>query len=455
MLKFLSIIVLIFSGNISFVEAQKPAWVEKILVDAEYYTGIGVSAKTASKEEYIKKTKDAALNDLASQIKIDISSEFIQSLSAKSGVVKENIASHLRTTTQEELEGYELVDTWENAKEYWVYYRLSKSHYQTQKEVKLKKAVSLSSDFFMKAKTAEKEMMPEKSLSLFLQALVPIEKYINEPLQIEYENSKIFLMNELYISIQHLLSEIKLEPNDNRYEASIGRPPVKQVEINASFIDGKGTQAPVTNLPLRITFLDGSGDYSSETVTDSNGVGKCQISRITAKKSNQTIRAEVDINRLINLNKESIIIRDILNSFMVPEAIITLHVAGLRIYIESNESLSGKNMEMFFIEPLIKKRLAEESYTFTDDLSKASVIIRVSAESRNGTRITALNVVTSFVDVTVSVSYTEGKELYKNMLSSIKGVGPDFNSAGLKAYEKAAATINDEIIPELIRIIQQ
>lgn len=122
----------------SLAIGKQPSWVTKRPIDKAYFIGIGVVKKSNSKE-YIQSAKNNALNDLSSEITVNISSELVDISIEKYGMNNDEIRSEIHTTTKADLEGYELVDTWENDYEYWVYYRLSKSLYQTQIELKKRK----------------------------------------------------------------------------------------------------------------------------------------------------------------------------------------------------------------------------------------------------------------------------------------------------------------------------
>ena len=59
-------------------------------------------------KDYIQMAKDAALNNLASQITVNISGEKIRAVIEKSGMVEDEFKRHIRTSTKAELEGFEL-----------------------------------------------------------------------------------------------------------------------------------------------------------------------------------------------------------------------------------------------------------------------------------------------------------------------------------------------------------
>ena len=338
--------ILFLLGSSAFIYAQKPAWVEKIPIDPNYYVGIGISDKSKERSDYIKSAKDNALNDLASQIKINISSEFIVKLTLITGVEEQTIASQIRTTTKEELEGYEIIDTWESKNEYWVYYRLSKSLYQEQKRIKLEKATTLSLDFFTKAKYSESQMNLDKALMYYFQAMNPLEKYIDEPLKVQYNNSEIFLMNELYFSVQNILSKIKLKPLENQIAAKVGQPLDKPLEIEVIYTSDAGSQSAGHSLPVRFQFTKGSGECTAEAITDMKGLTACKVVKISSKEKLQIIKAELNIHTLLSQSENSIIIQSIVKSFSVPGAEIVLNVSGLVVFLKSVELQFGQKLDI-------------------------------------------------------------------------------------------------------------
>ena len=116
--------ILTISLIFSFLLSNEPNWVQKDLMIKTFH-GIGVVSKYNS-ENYIQTAKNNALNDIASEISINISSELVDIMIEQSGMSEEQSRSEIQALTKADLEGYELVDTWDNGNEYWVYYKLSK-----------------------------------------------------------------------------------------------------------------------------------------------------------------------------------------------------------------------------------------------------------------------------------------------------------------------------------------
>ena len=132
--KLLPIILLLLFQSL-FAKTM-PDWVKSRPIDKNYYIGIGVAKKSKKNKDYIQYAKDSALKNLASEISVNISGEVISKVMEKNGINKEELISNIKTSTQAKLQGYELVGTWEDKNNYWVYYHLSKEKYKAQQKKK-------------------------------------------------------------------------------------------------------------------------------------------------------------------------------------------------------------------------------------------------------------------------------------------------------------------------------
>ena len=86
--------------------------------------------------EDIKIAQKNALQNLVSQIKVNISSQSQMVRMQKELNLKQDINSFIKLKTEDIIEGYEIIDTYTKGNEYWVYYSLNKELY---KEIKVKK----------------------------------------------------------------------------------------------------------------------------------------------------------------------------------------------------------------------------------------------------------------------------------------------------------------------------
>ena len=93
-------LITIFCIYNSLLFAQKPHWVDNRPVSNRYFIGIGFADKKKT-PNYREVAQAAALNDLASQISVNISSELIDIMTEYSGVSEEYARSTIIMSTKQ------------------------------------------------------------------------------------------------------------------------------------------------------------------------------------------------------------------------------------------------------------------------------------------------------------------------------------------------------------------
>ena len=84
-------------------EASKPSWLKDEPYRDGYYTGIGHSIKDGT-NNYIQSAKKSALDDLVSQIKVNVASTSILSFFETDKKIREDYEQIIKTTAADELE---------------------------------------------------------------------------------------------------------------------------------------------------------------------------------------------------------------------------------------------------------------------------------------------------------------------------------------------------------------
>ncbi|HGY55642.1 MAG TPA: hypothetical protein ENK44_08080 [Caldithrix abyssi] len=427
---------------------SKPNWIENRPVNDAYYIGIGYAQKDPGLGNYHQIARDNALKDLASEITVHISSSFIHTIAEQAGMIAEDVQSYVRSTTQANLEGYELVDKWEDDQEYWVYYRLSKAKYRSAKQQKLDKAASMGLDLFRKGKANEAEGKYANALIYYIQAFNPIQEYLGEPLQVEYDGSQIYLMNSIYSSIQDLLANLELQALQPNRKVKVGQALKKPLRVKAVYNGSK----PVSGLPLHFEFIRGKGSLIRQAITDRNGVGSSRVSKISATDRIQIIRVRPDLSSSLG-SGASKLVQNIVNHFSVPTTKFVLDVSGLTAYLDVTERPIEGAASVLYIEPKLKNALTGYGFAFTTNVAKADVMIKLNAAARKGAVMHDLYV--AWVDMNLSImDMSSGKEIYKNSFANIKGINLDYEKATVKAFENAAKKV-EEVLPAVIAQIQK
>lgn len=449
----LLLIVLLFLGMIQSSTAQekKPAWVNQRPVSSAYYVGIGISMKNDHPGDYQQIAKDEALRDLSSEITVNISSEFVMSLAEQAGLVAEEIQSQVRSSTQANLEGYEMAGAWENETEYWVYYRLSKSLYAENREARKEKALNLSRDMFGNAQRNDQAKNVASAFTFYVQAFTALEEFLGESMQIEYNGQSIYLQNEIFSALQNLVSQMEFQSTETKFTVKIGQPLKTPLAVSASFKDKNGFVQRLVNLPVRFSFVKGAGQIVERAHTDMNGAAYCQVASISATDKIQIIKAQPDVSGQ-GQESSTPLSQSLLKKLSLPETKYILSVSGLTIYIDANETHLGRTLDVPFVEPQLKNGLSSYGYAFTEDAAQADLMIELKAASRQGAEVYRL--FSAFVDVTLSVTdLSTGTEVYKDALNGIKGVSLDYDKAGMEALKNAGKKIA-ELLPDVIKKIQ-
>ncbi len=427
---------------------KKPDWVDRRPQKPDYYIGIAAAPKTGNPQEYMQRAKDAALNDIAQQIVVNINASQMSKLTEKMEGISEEYLSQIATSTKAELDEVETVDSWTGENDYWMYLRLSKSAYAQMKAEKIRKAATLALDLFTKAKSSEKSITIAQSLQFYLQSLSAVEKYIGEPLEVQYNGAKIFLGNELFSSIQSLLNQIEVKAKTAKIEAQVGVQVKNPVEVTATAIDGA---KPLSNVPIRFSFLRGAGDLVAVSKTNSSGIASTQIAKIIATDKLQMIKAEVD---LLSQVGNSTVFETLMKSFTIPNARIIVNVVNLAVYFEVAESILGNKLRLPRIEPIVKNSLSAQGYVFVDDVAKSNLMITIKADGRDGGEYQGLYTV--YVDAHLSVTdLNTGQEIYKTSISNVKGISINYDKAGSKAYDEIAEQIKNSALPKLLDQIRK
>ena len=272
-------VVLIISFTILVFDvafSQAPDWVNNRPTSRMYY--IGVSGADKSNTSYQKIAKRNALEDLLSEIRVTVQSVSILNQMDKNGTFREEYQSIIKSSVADEIENLELVETYEDEDYYWVYYRLLKAEYASQKERNREKAKKMALQFFDKAQNAEAANNYVTAIDFYLQSLLAIKAYWGENIEVAYGDQSIFLAVESYTQLQRLLDKINLVPSENTISFSSNQEN-KLLVITAEDQDDQA----IAKIPLLVNYLPARAQ-SKNYFTNENG--KANITLNVGNNSN-------------------------------------------------------------------------------------------------------------------------------------------------------------------------
>lgn len=415
-----------------------------------YFVGIGHAAKTGT-NNYVQEAKKSALEDLVSEIKVNISSTSVLTQIDNNKEFRERYEQMIQTTAADEIEEFETVDSWEDDKNYWVYYRLSKMRYREIKEQQKRDAVTLAMDYFTKAKQSERESNPIQALGFYYQGFRAVEKYLAEPITLTFEGKEMILTNEIYASMQKLLDDIQL--NATPSQLTLNRRVAQGSQSVMIHATSKSTKKAMADLPLKAAFEKGSGDVFPDYKTTQDGQAKILLTKIGSRELEQSVGVSVNLLAFAGQNPSPIFAL-ISSKMTLPKVSILMAVQRPVVFVTSVEKNFGNPRSTLQITNKIKNFLSTEGFEFTEDKSKAELVMNITSDSEKGAVSGSIYI--SYVTSVIHVSTAkDNKEIYATTLDRVKGFSLDHERASQEAYTKSLEILEKEKLPELLNAILQ
>ena len=430
-------------------DALKPSWLKDQPYREGYYTGIGHSVKDGT-NNYIQVAKKSALDDLVSQIKVNVASTSILSFFETDKKIREDYEQIIKTTAADEIQEFELVDAWEDANNYWVYYQLSISRYHQIKEEQKRNATLLAKDYYIKGVESEKAGQRLQAVSFYFQAFRSIEKYLGDPIRVTIDNRELLLVNEIYASIQKILQmiDVRVDPREILVNRRLTQ---SQFDVNARarFDDG----SVVASLPMKAHFEKGAGDIFPEYRTNEKGEARILITRISSMDAEQRVGIKVNIDALSGTSS-SPVYSLIAKTLKVPAAEVLLRVQRPVVFLTSEERSLGSRKANEQISNKLKNLLVNNGFEFTSNKSAADLWFDVHADSEKGA-VSGSIYITYLTGVIKVTAMKEGREIYATTLDRVKGYGLDYDRSSVDAYNKALEALEQERLKEMLNTVLQ
>jgi hypothetical protein len=430
-------------------EALKPGWLKTEPYQDGYYTGVGHSPKGGA-NNYVQAAKKSALEDLVSQIKVNVSSTSVLSTLEIDRKVQEQYEQIIQTTAADDIEEFELVDAWEDAGNYWVYYRLSIARYRQIKEEQKRNATILATDYLKKGKESEANNELLQAVSFYFQAFRSVEKYLGEPIRVTIDGNDVLLVNDTYASIQRILDKIQLrvEPSEIVLNRRVNQTD-HAVIANAFFKDGR----PAIALPLKAAFEKGEGNIFPDYTIDEKGGAKILINSIGSRDIEQVLSIKVNVDALSGTSA-SPIYNLISRTLNVPGAKVIMKVQRPVVFLSADEKSLGSMKANYQITNKLKNLLANNGFEFTEDKGTADLWFDIKADSEKGS-VSGSIYITYLTSVIKVTAMKENKEIYATTLDRVKGYGLDYDKSSVDAYNKALETLEKERVREIIASVLQ
>ncbi|HOZ15636.1 MAG TPA: LPP20 family lipoprotein [Tenuifilaceae bacterium] len=423
-----------------------PSWVQARPASQMYYVGIGSARKTNDANGYMQTAKQNALADLASDISINISSNSVLSAFESQQRFFEDYSSTIKADAQKELEGYEVVETWEDASTYWIYFRLLKETYRKITDDKKQKAAAKALDFYDKALQNIETGEVRVALVLLVKALEPIKPYFAETIMANYNGKDIFLGNEIVQSISTTLNKIAIT-GPRELKVKTGKA-LQQNELR--FFVNYNQSTPQKGIPLKASYTEKPITQNKST-TETNGYAGFGIDAVRSSKPIEKFKVNLDFEAIVSEATTDFTIRKVLARFNVPTFEVDINIVKPVFAIQSIEKNIGNLTTSSILAEAVKRKLVESSMPIVEKPNEADYVISIDASTvqiseSNGYKQAALT-------ATVSVKSIDGIEVYRKTLDRVLGSHFDIEMAGRNAYAEATKRVENTIMREIIEVV--
>ena len=452
MLKYLPIVFAVFmlASCASHKANKKPTWVNQRPVNDAYYVGVGIAQKNNNTQNYQQAAKKEALNDLISEIKVNVSSNSVLQSLQNNAEFKQQFESLVKITALNEIENYEVVDSWENADYFWIYMRLNKTQYADMRRKRMQNALARAEDFFTRAEELDVKTNYVQVLRLKLKALTAIQDYLNEDLQTFHKGRNVQLVNELISSIQKQLYLVSVKSKVGLLSGKVGKPIQHPFDVEVFFSDTSNGKLMVPYLPMKMIVEQGKMDFGAQTQTDQKGIASYSVARILARDPIQLLRLTADVQGTVKTDSINYALNNVLKNIDAPSTTLRVTVAPIKVFIEADEQNLSQKLASHPLETFIKKNLVIAGCNFVTNKQEADYVLKLTSNTKplgiiwGNMQSAALNMSVSLVD------NKNQAEIFKDGLQEIKGFQTTPETAGIDAYKIAEQQFYKNVYPRLL-----
>lgn len=430
-------------------EVQAPDWVRTKPVASMDYIGIGVAPK--NRPDYQETAKKNALNDLASEISVTVEGNSLLYTLDRKYKFEEEFTSTITTRTNERLEGYRLVDSYENAGEYWIYYRLDKAEHARIKQERKQKAIGQATDLYGRALTSLRNGDLRSAFDLDLRALMAMKEYWGENDQVTVQGRTVPLANELFNDLQRMAAGTRLAALPERCALDWANQFSRELLITATLAEGG---RPLGQLPITISYPGHTGQVSENRNTDADGRARTTIRRIDLGAAAPVVLVKLDAQALVSPDLDPAFVKPLMGSITIPEVRVPIDRTMPKVLFKGTERNLGRAVAEAPMAMALKEAMSAKGFRAVGSASEADLVVEVNADTREAGESNG------FFSVALdgSVRATDrrsGEVVYEGGKQGVKGIQLSYEKAGEDAYKKAGNVMRDELFPALMNTLFQ
>ena len=408
--------IIFFCFFILSCSSNSPSWLNSRPQDPLYWHGVGYAAFENNKNPN-SLAKEYAIQEISSQIKINISSEMNIVVTDFNGSIDNVVTSVMKSRVDLLLPELEFVGNFKDKSGIYFYARLNKSKYKAAM-AKLRENAKVTIIKYLKVAEDEFGLQSFKIIQKAWKEIIP---FTDEPIIVNLDGSDL----NLYSLIKEKI---------NKFDKRLILKGELEKELMKTFVDRNNsisievrdanTNKLLPGVPINISILD----TEQVIYSDEKGIVKKDIKPIFNPGSFE-IKFQLDKESIWSKDSHGLEFDPSLHS-------LSVNVLPANGNIISSEKNLGNLMEQNIIEPFLKKMLnAKLEYVE----SNPDFVIRVDSDTEERSkRVSDKHPYFVFGKALITfIEHSDDKEFFSTQVSNIKG--GDFDSreiAGLRSYDK-------------------
>ena len=439
-----SLILILFacgsSKQVNKIEDATPDWVKNYPVTENHYTGIGIANKSKNPENYIQVAQQNALQNLTSQIKVNISTQSVFVQMEREYGFEEEFKSDIIIKAEDYLEGYQLKGTHQSGDEYWVYYSLSKNKYTEVRQARMEEAIE-------QAKTlltfTTHKYSPKERYVHFVKALEVLKPFLSEPLTCQLDGRNVFLGSEIIAQFRSFMDNFRILSLNKKVKVMVGNK-LGELKFAVEF-----NKTRVENIPL--VFASDLIDVKPlSNVTDENGLFIALIPKITSTESVQKMQVGLNTEAWIKEATTDKFIKKLARGIKSHQITMPVYVYTPLVYVQSKEKYFGTLYRSQDLKFAAETALNKLGFNPTGKKNEAELFMQIEANTEKGRTQAGQKMFTAFLNMSIQVKDKNDMIVYSDQLNKIKGIQLSFEQANSVVYEKAQDELNKSIIPNFV-----
>jgi hypothetical protein len=396
----------------------------------------------------IKFFKEVASDDVgigSSEIEVQVKSNSMLFTFSENTSHSEEFKEFIQVKANKKIKNYKQVAVYENATEYWVYYRLSKAQYAQDRQAEINKATSLSVNQIVLADQQAEKGAIQAAIKLYYDALQPLKPYLADSLPAQINGEKVFLGNHVFTQMSALAHQFKVSAANNEITAFWGGE-VSHQQLTFYVTSEQGGKVP--NVPVRFVYSEGI-IRPRDGVSSATGQVSTTVGKVIQKEGNQQVSCGVDFEKMLlkgQLPDE--IDKLILSKLYTPNVVARLQVMAPKVWVMTTTTANKTKTKE--ITKNCKNALEVQGFQIASSKSKADLIVKVEITTKNvGKQYDLENVL---LECQFKAIYADSDKLiFTENYKQIRGVAANKQEATDQSYAKLVTEIRQKTVPRMYR----